>query len=49
MVLAVRVALTLATLSTSCLFWLGYASKGLEQKKAKETKAVFFVRFVSFC
>ena len=26
MVLAVRVALTLATLSTSCLCWLGYAS-----------------------
>ena len=27
MVLAVRFALTLATLSTSCLCWLGYASK----------------------
>ena len=29
MVLAVRFALTLATFSTSCLCWLGYASKHL--------------------
>jgi hypothetical protein len=27
MVLMIRVALTLATLSTSCLCWLGYMSK----------------------
>ena len=29
LVLAVRFALTLATFSTSCLFYLGYASKHL--------------------
>ena len=29
LVLVVRFALTLATLSTSCLFWLGYTSKHL--------------------
>ena len=29
LVLVVRFALTLATLSTSCLFWLGYTSKYL--------------------
>ena len=31
MVLAVRFALTLATLSTSCLCWLGYASEMRER------------------